>query len=77
MDIQICKTVALRFVRGFVAGGIASMVLVLQAGVMINSVEDLKQLGAALSVAFITGGLLALDKLIRGENTSGEISLEK
>lgn len=58
------KSVVKRFAKGFVAGGIASALAVIQAGVVISSVEDLKKLGIAVVVGFITGGLLALEKAI-------------
>lgn len=58
-----------RFLKGFVSGGIASAVLILQSGVLITSFSDLKQLGGALAVAFVTGGLLAIEKALNWETT--------
>lgn len=59
------QRIALRFLRGFVAGGLTSSAALLALGTTITSLEDLKKFGIALAVAFGTGGLLALDKLIR------------
>jgi len=56
------KSILKRFLKGFISGGIASAVLLLQAGVAIKSFADLKTLGFALGVAFVTGGLLAIEK---------------
>ena len=57
--------IAKRFIRGFLAAGIASVTASLAAGVTVTSLEDLKKLGLSLAVAFISGGLLSADKLIR------------
>lgn len=59
------KSVFKRFLKGFVASGIASVVLILSSGVTINSLEDLKQLIVVLFVAFFTGGLMAIEKTLR------------
>lgn len=58
------KSVVKRFAKGFVAGGIAGALLVIKSGVIISSVEDLKKLGIAVVVGFITGGLLAIEKAL-------------
>lgn len=57
--------IAKRFLRGFLAAGIASVSATLAAGVTVTSLEDLKKLGLSLAVAFISGGLLSIDKLVR------------
>ena len=59
------KAIFKRFLKGFLASGIASAVLVLSAGVTINSLEDLKQFIVALFIAFFTGGLMAIEKTLR------------
>jgi len=51
-----------RFLKGFVAGGLAEVVVKLTAGVSISSLADLKNLGATLLLAFFVGGLLAIQK---------------
>lgn len=53
-----------RFIKGFISGGIASVVFALQAGFTITSVSDLKHYGGIVLVAFVTGGLLAIEKAI-------------
>lgn len=59
------KAIFKRFLKGFLASGVASMVLIFKAGVVINTLEDLKQLVVVLFVAFFTGGLMALEKTLR------------
>jgi hypothetical protein len=54
-----------RFIRGFVAGGIASSIPLLAGIVDISDPTATKKTLIALGVAFITGGLQAIDKLIR------------
>lgn len=58
------KSVFKRFLKGFLASGVASMVLILNSGVVIHSFEDLKQLVVVLFVAFFTGGLMAIEKTL-------------
>lgn len=53
------QSVLLRFVKGFVSGGLGSVAVLLSAGI---PATDLKKLGLALITAFISGGLLALEK---------------
>ncbi len=61
------KSFLMRFVKGFIASGIASSLAVLNSGVVISSLEDLKYFGVALIVSFITGGLLATEKMLTWE----------
>lgn len=56
------KSIVKRFLKGFIAGGIASVVLTLNTSVAISTFADLKTLGFTLGVAFVTGGLLAIEK---------------
>jgi hypothetical protein len=56
--------VSLRFLKGFIAAGLASTATVLAAGITIHSVDDLKKLGLSLTVSFITAGLLAVEKML-------------
>lgn len=53
------QSVSLRFVKGFIAGGLASVGVLLQAGV---ASTDLKKLSLSLATAFFAGGLLAVEK---------------
>lgn len=67
--METFKILALRFLRGFIAGAVGSMITVgVFAGVSLN---DLKQwlilLGISAIAGGITGGLLALDKATRLE----------
>lgn len=54
-----------RFLRGFLAGGLAAVAAQLATSVTLHNIDDLKKLGASLAVAFITGGLLAIEKALR------------
>lgn len=59
------KSVAMRFVKGFIAGGLASVGVFLSVSV---DVSDLKKLGLSLLAAFISGGLLAVEKAYNWQN---------
>ena len=56
------KAICKRFLKGFIAGGAASAIIVLNAGVTIRTLEDLKTFGISLGIAFLTGGLMAIEK---------------
>jgi hypothetical protein len=53
------RSVSIRFAKGFLAGGLGSVAALLSAGL---PATDLKKLGIALATAFISGGLLAVEK---------------
>lgn len=59
------KSVLKRFLKGFLAGGLSSVVVILNADVTISSIADLKQFAISLLLAFMTGGMLAIDKALR------------
>lgn len=73
--MQEIKTIATRFLRAFAAGGVASVLAVFSLGVQIKSWEDLSQFAVAIMIAFMTGGLMAIDKLIRYKPESGEVDI--
>lgn len=75
MDTQEIKAIAIRFLRAFAAGGVASVLAIFSLGVQIKSWEDLSQLFIAVAIAFMTGGLMAIDKLIRYKPESGEVDI--
>lgn len=58
------KSIIKRFIKGFLSGGIASMVVVLESAQNINTFGDIKTLAVASTIAFISGGLLAIEKWI-------------
>lgn len=58
------KTVLKRFLKGFAAGGVSSMLVVLNSPIGIAGLADFKMLASALLVAFLTGGLLAIEKAV-------------
>jgi hypothetical protein len=57
------KIVLKRFLKGFLAGGLAQVALVAGGGLTINNLADIKNVSIVLLAAFITGGLLGLQKL--------------
>lgn len=64
--MELLKSVGMRFVRGFIAGAVGSMVVI---NMSVSSFSDLQMFGASLVIAAIaggvTGGLLAVDKMMR------------
>lgn len=58
------KSVALRFVKAFLAGGASSVVLALAQAPSLNTLADLKTWLLALGMAFLTGGVLAVEKAV-------------
>lgn len=64
---QIIKSALMRFLRGFIAGGVGAMALILPVG--IQNFEDVSGWLIAMllagTVGAISGGLQALDKYIR------------
>lgn len=63
--MDLVKTVGLRFIRAFVAGGVANMIAIIASNGSISSLKDGQMWFLSLGVAFITGGLMAIDKLLR------------
>ena len=62
-NASLAYRVFLRFLRVFVAGGLGSMATVTMVG---YSWSDFRAWIVALLAAFISGGLAALDKGLRG-----------
>jgi hypothetical protein len=58
------KVLLFRFIRGFVAGAVSSMVVIAFAG---DLSQWLQALGIAAITGGLTGGLLAIDKAVRWE----------
>lgn len=56
-----------RFAKGFIAGGLAQVVLVMSTGVTVHNLNDLGTIFAALAAGFITGGLMAIEKMMNWE----------
>lgn len=54
------KSAGLRFIKGFVAGGLSSVAVLLPVSVG----TDLKKFSLSILIAFISGGLLAIEKMI-------------
>ena len=66
MSKEFAWSVFKRFLRAFVSGGAAQLVLMFASGnVAIDSWNDFSHWLMVLLVAFITGGVMAIDKLLR------------
>lgn len=71
------KAIVLRFLRGFVAGGVANLAAILTAShFTVSSLADLQALSYVLAIAFITGAIMALDKMLRYEEPISTPSVE-
>lgn len=64
MNLEIFKAGLKRFGKGFVAGGIAQVALIVGAGFQFHNLEDLRTWGTAILFGFLTGGLLAVEKML-------------
>lgn len=62
------QSVSMRFLKGFVASGLAAVGTFLSAGVTVTSLDDLKKLVFPLIIAFLTGALLGAEKLINWQD---------
>ncbi len=58
------KSVFNRFLKAFIAGGVASISALLSSGVTFSTVEELRALVFSFAVAFVTGGVMALEKYL-------------
>jgi hypothetical protein len=58
------KSVSLRFLKGFIAAGLAQVALTINAGLTISSMAELNNVLGVLAAAFLTGGVLALEKMM-------------
>jgi hypothetical protein len=53
-----------RFAKGFLAGGISQMVLIIGPGLQFKNLDDIKAISTSLVFGFLVGGLLAVQKMI-------------
>jgi hypothetical protein len=69
-SVELFKIVAKRFIKSFLAGGFAGLVLQLSVSPapVLTSLVELKTWGYTLVYAFIVGGLMALEKASQGYN---------
>lgn len=58
------KQVLLKFVKGFLTGGLSAIVAALSVGVKIQSLDDLKGLLILLGTAFLSGAIHATVELL-------------
>jgi|GEM_PF-2545666 len=65
--MQRLKVTLRRFIKGFVAAGLAQVAILINAGITIHNLADARNLLTVLGTAFIAGGLLGLEKLVNYE----------
>lgn len=53
-----------RFLKGFVAGGIAQVVLIIGPGLQFRNLEDIRAILTSLTFGFLVGGLLGVQKML-------------
>jgi len=70
MNFDFTKIIAKRFIKAFVAGGLSALVVTLAQTTANASVlgETFQSWIGILTVAFISGGLLSLEKALQGWN---------
>ncbi len=56
------RSVSFRFIKGFIAGGVGSVLALLSTG-MFRTVDDLKAAQFSIVLAFLVGGGLAAQKM--------------
>lgn len=56
--------IILKFIKGFISGGIAAVIASLALGVTVHSLSDFKGLAIILGTSFLTGGLHGLYELL-------------
>ena len=70
MNKEMIKTIALRFIRAFVAGSIASMLAIISTEQFNPDVlKDPNTFIYSLLLGALSGGLQAMDKLVRWQDT--------
>ncbi len=77
MEQSKSSVIFLRFLRGFVAGGIASVIPLLAGVVDVNDPTVLKKTLISLGIAFVTGGIQALDKLLRWQEPEKPVEIQE
>lgn len=60
------RRVVLRFIRTFMAGGLAAIAMQVANAPTLATLTDFKMWGISLATGFVVGGILALDKMYRG-----------
>jgi hypothetical protein len=68
--MEFYKAIAMRFLKGFLAGGFGAISSQLALGIAVHSVEELKIFLISLVAAFVSGGTLALQKMLSWKNES-------
>ncbi len=61
--MNVVSMVLKRFLKGFISGGIAQVLLIIGPGLSFHSVAELKTLLSTLVFGFLVGGLLAAEKM--------------
>lgn len=64
MNLDTLQAGIKRFVKGFIAGGVAQVVLIVGAGLQFHNLTDVRTYATAIAFGFLTGGLLAVEKML-------------
>jgi hypothetical protein len=56
---------AKRFLKGFLAGGLAQVVLIVGPGLHFATLADIRAIVTSLVFGFIVGGMLAVEKMLQ------------
>ena len=64
MNIPQIQAGLKRFAKGFLAGGIAQVALIIGPGLSFHSLDDIRAIITALTFGFIVGGLLSVQKML-------------
>lgn len=66
---QKTQSFFVRFAKGFIAGGIGAIALQIHSGVSFSSLGEAQAIVNTLLGAFLTGGLLAVEKMLTWQET--------
>lgn len=69
------KQVIVKFVKGFITGGLSAIVASLGVGISIHSLDDLKGVLIILGTAFISGGIHAIVEILNPTLPANAVSL--
>lgn len=61
------KMVLKRFGKAFIGGGVAALLLALAQTPSLSTLADLKVWASSLAIAFLTGGLMAIEKALQAQ----------
>lgn len=66
---QKTKSFFVRFFKGFLAGGASAVMVQLSAGITLQTMADVNNALTLVFTAFLTGGLLGIEKMLSWQET--------